>query len=151
MTVDTLAGELGADVVVEGDGDAHIERFLIGAMSGDAALRYFRRTKDAAVVTGGDRPEIVTAALEAPGVNAIVLTGGHRPPAAVLGTAETRGVPILLAAGDTLSVVERAESLLESGHTRDAGTVTRMRDLLHDHADIGAIVGQEGTGSASEE
>lgn len=145
VSVDDLAGELGADVVVEGDGDAHIERFLIGAMSGDAALRYFRRTKDAAVVTGGDRPEIVTAALEAPGVNAIVLTGGHRPSAAVLGTAETRGVPVLLAAGDTLSIVERAESLLESGHTRDAGTVTRMRDLLHDHADIGGILGHDGS------
>ena len=151
VTVDDLAAELGANVAVEGDGDAHVERFLVGAMGGDAALRYFRRTKDAAVVTGGDRPEIVTAALEAPGVNAVVLTGGHRPPAALLGTAEKRGVPVLLAAGDTLSVIERAESVLDTGRARDEGTVDRMRDLLHDHADIDAILGDDGTEADSDE
>jgi len=147
VTVGDLTAELGAEVVVDGDTDAHIERFLVGAMGGDAALRYFRRTKDAAVVTGGDRPEIVTAALEAPGVNAVILTGGHRPPAAVLGTAENRGVPVLLAPGDTLSVVDRAESVLDGGRARDAGTVDRMRDLLYDHADIDAILGGDGSAS----
>jgi len=145
VTVDGLAAELGAEVIVEGDGDAQLERFLVGAMGGDAALRYFRRTKEAAVVTGGDRPEIVAAALEAPGVNAVILTGGHRPPAAVLGTAEARGVPVLLAAGDTLSVVERAESILERGRARDEGTVDRMRDLLYAHADVDAILGDDGS------
>ncbi len=143
VTVDDLVAELGAEVAVEGDGDARIERFLVGAMGGDTALRYFRRTKDAAVITGGDRPEIVVAALEAPGVNAVILTGGHRPPAAVLGTAEDRGVPVVLAAGDTLSVVERAESILESGRARNEDTVDRMRDLLHTHADVDAILGHD--------
>jgi BioD-like phosphotransacetylase family protein len=50
-SADDLAGELGADVVVEGDSDAHIERFLIGAMSGDAALRYVRRRKTLPLVS----------------------------------------------------------------------------------------------------
>ena len=151
VTVGDLTAELGADVLVGGDTDGHIERFLVGAMGGDAALRYFRRTKDAAVVTGGDRPEIVTAALEAPGVNAVILTGGHRPPAAVLGTAENRGVPVLLATGDTLSVVDRAESILESGRARDAGTVDRMRDLLYDHADVDAILSGDDAASDADE
>lgn len=145
-----LVTELGAEIVVEGDTDAYVERVLVGAMSGDAALRYFRRTKNAAVVTGGDRSEVVTAALEAPGVNAIILTGGHRPPAAVLGTAESRDIPVLAASGDTLSIVDRAETVLDGGRTRDEGAIDRMGELLYAHADVGAILGEEGDGASGE-
>ncbi|WP_336023045.1 phosphotransacetylase family protein [Halobellus salinisoli] len=155
VRVDDLAAELGAEVVTEGDVGGYVERFLVGAMGGDAALRYFRRTKNAAVITGGDRSEIITAALEAPGVNAIILTGGHRPTGAILGEAEKRGVPILLATGDTLSVVDRAEAVVNTGRARDEETISRMRRLLHDHADIDAILGSAGVddddGTAREE
>jgi BioD-like phosphotransacetylase family protein len=147
VTVDDLGAELGAEVVVEGDRDAYVERFLVGAMGGDAALRYFRRTKNAAVITGGDRSEIIAAALEAPGVNAIILTGGHRPPGALLGEAESKGVPVLLVTGDTLSVIDRAETIVNTGRARDEATITRMGELLYDHADIDAILGD---GSAKE-
>ncbi len=61
----------------------------------------------------------------------------------MLGTAETRGVPARLAAGDTLSIVERAGSLLDPGHARDAGTVTRMRGLRHGHTGIDTILGYD--------
>lgn len=141
VTVSDLADELGAELVTDGATDAYVERFLVGAMGGDAALRYFRRTKDAAVITGGDRSEIITAALEAPGVKTIILTGGRRPTAAVLGKAEEKGVPVMLANGDTLSVVDRAEDVVRSGRTRDERTVNLMRDLLFEHTDVDALVG----------
>ena len=143
VTVEDLAAELGADVAVDGDSGAYVERFLVGAMGGDAALRYFRRTKNAAVITGGDRAEIITAALEAPGVNAIILTGGHRPSPAVLGKAEQKGVPVLLVTGDTLSVVDRAEAVVNTGRARDEETISRMSELLYDHADVDALLGPE--------
>jgi BioD-like phosphotransacetylase family protein len=141
VTVAGLADELGAELATGGDTDTFVERFLVGAMGGDAALRYFRRTKDAAVITGGDRSEIHTAALEAPGVKCLILTGGHRPPGAVLGKAEERGVPVLLVNADTLSVVDRAEDVIRGGRTRDEAAVGRMRDLLHGHADVDELVG----------
>ena len=140
VTVADLASELGADLVTDAPTDGYVERFLVGAMSGEQALRYFRRTKDAAVVTGGDRSDIHTAALEAPGIRALVLTGGHRPPGAVLGKAEAKGVPVLMVNGDTLTVIERAEEVVRSGRTRDARAVQLMRDLLFDHADVDAVV-----------
>jgi hypothetical protein len=145
VTVAGLADELGAEVVVEGDTDAFVERFLVGAMGGDEALRYFRRTKDAAVITGGDRSEIHTAALEAPGVKCLILTGGHRPPGAVLGKAEQKGVPVLMVNSDTLTAIERAEDLVRGGRTRDEHTVQVMRDLLFDHADVDSLVGSADT------
>ncbi|WP_058828183.1 phosphotransacetylase family protein [Haloferax sp. Q22] len=141
VTVEELANELGADFATDAPTDAFVERFLVGAMGGDAALRYFRRTKNAAVITGGDRANIQRAALEAPGVKCIILTGGHRPVGAVIGKAEEKGVPVLLVNGDTLSVTDRAEDIVSTGRTRDERTVNRMRDLLYEHADIDAIIG----------
>jgi hypothetical protein len=143
VTVADLASELGAEVVNDAPTDAFVERFLVGAMGGDEALRYFRRTKNAAVITGGDRSEIHTAALEAPGVKCLLLTGAHHPPQAVVNTAEGKGVPVLLVSGDTLSVVERCEEVVRSGRTRDERTVELMRDLLFEHTDVDALLGPD--------
>ena len=54
------------------------ETYLIGAMSPDHALRYFQRAANKVVVVGGDRAEIILAALETP-TAAIVLTGSYVP------------------------------------------------------------------------
>ncbi|WP_135826216.1 phosphotransacetylase family protein [Halorussus ruber] len=143
VTVDDLSAELSAEQLNDAPGDAFVERFLVGAMSGDSALRHLRRTKDAALITGGDRPDLQRVALEAPGVKCLILTGGFRPPGAIVGKAEEKGVPVLLVQSDTLTTIERAEDVVRSGRTRDAETVETMRDLLHDHADVEAIVGAD--------
>jgi len=143
VTVGDLATELGAELLTDTPTDGVVERFLVGAMSGEEALRFFRRTKDAAVITGGDRADIHTAALEAPGIKCLVLTGGRRPPATVLGTAAEKGVPILLCSADTLSTLERAEGVVHGGRTRDERTVEVMGDLLGNHADVDALLGTE--------
>ena len=142
VTVGDLADELGAEVLTETSMDSYIERFQVGAMGSDEALRYFRQTKDAAVITGGDRADIQTAALEAPGIRALILSGGHRPSGAVLGKAEEKGVPVLLVQSDTLTAVERAEDVVRGGRTRDEKTVELMTKLLHEHADTDAIIGE---------
>ncbi|SEV94556.1 phosphotransacetylase family protein [Natrinema salifodinae] len=143
VTVADLADELGASMLVEEGQDVYVERFAVGAMGPDSALRHFRRTKDAAVITGGDRAEIHTAALEAPGVRCLILTGGHRPSGAIVGQASEKGVPILAVQTDTLTTVERAEDVVRSGRTRDAETVDRMEALLTDHAAVDAILGDD--------
>ncbi|ADB60524.1 DRTGG domain protein [Haloterrigena turkmenica DSM 5511] len=140
VTVGELAEELGASMLVEDGRDAYVERFSVGAMGADSALRHFRRTKDAAVITGGDRAEIHTAALEAPGVRCLILTGGHRPSGAIIGQAAEKGMPILSVQTDTLTTVERAEDVVRSGRTRDAETVDRMAELLTDHTAVDSIL-----------
>jgi BioD-like phosphotransacetylase family protein len=83
-------------------------------------------------------------------VKCLLLTGAHRPPGAILGTAEQKGVPVLLVNGDTLSVVERCEEVVHGGRTRDERTVERMHDLLFEHADVDALVGG-GNGNATDD
>ncbi|MFW6017641.1 MAG: phosphotransacetylase family protein [Halapricum sp.] len=137
MTVGELADRLGAEVLTtDVSTDVFIERFTVGAMSAEGALTQFRRTQNAAMITGGDRPEIVTAALQASGIKCIILGGGFRPSGAVLGEAEKRGVPVLLLQSDTRTAIDRAEDVLQSGPTRKPETVERMKQLLEDHADV---------------
>jgi BioD-like phosphotransacetylase family protein len=140
VTVGDLTDELGATTLTDVPTDAYVERFSVGAMSGDEALRQFRRTKDAAVITGGDRSEIHTAALEAPGVKCLILTGGHRPSGAVLGKATEKGVPVLSVQSDTLTTVERADAVVRSGRARDERTVERVQELVTGHVDVDAIL-----------
>ncbi|THE63320.1 phosphotransacetylase family protein [Salinadaptatus halalkaliphilus] len=140
VTVAELADEIGASVLVEEGADAYVERFAVGAMSADSALAHFRRTKDAAVITGGDRADIHTAAIEAPGVRCLILAGGHRPSGAILGQAAEHGLPVLSVQTDTLTTVERAEDVVRSGRTQNAATIDRMRTLLTDHVAVEALL-----------
>jgi BioD-like phosphotransacetylase family protein len=137
VTVADLADAVGADLLnPEASTDGFVERFAVGAMGSDAALRHFRRMRNAAMITGGDRSEIQAAALEAPGIEAVVLTGGLRPSGAILGKAADADVPVLLVQSDTKVTVDRIENVLSTGRTRDPETVERMVDLLADHADL---------------
>ena len=135
VTVADLQRELSAVRLTDAEGEGYVERFLVGAMGAESALAQFRRTKDAVVVTGGDRPEIQRAAIEAPGVRAVVLTEGQEPPGAVISAAEDRGVPLLLVDGDTLDTIDRLERLIQGGRVPDADTVDLIADLLRDHSD----------------
>jgi BioD-like phosphotransacetylase family protein len=152
ITVAELARELGAEVLTDdAPTDAFIERFVVGAMGASEALTQFRRTRDAAMITGGDRTEIQTVALDAPGVKCLLLTGGFRPPGAVVGRAEEAGVPVLLVGSDTLTSIDRAEELVRSGRTRDERTVEAMGDLLADYADLDALLPVDSTGEPDDD
>lgn len=141
LTVDDLAERLGAEVLTSDAGtDLFVERFTVGAMSAESALTQFRRMQNAVMITSGDRPEIVTAALDASGIKAIILGGGFRPSSAIIGRAEEEGVPILLLQSDTRMVIDRTEDLLQTGPTRSADTVERMQQLLDDHADVDTLI-----------
>ena len=145
VPVADLAESLGARVLTaDAATDTPVERFTVGAMGSDSALKFFRRTRNAVVITGGDRPDVQRAALEASGVEALLLTGGYRPPSAVLGKAEERGVPVLLVDTDTRTTIDRTETVLHAGRTRNEATVDRMADLLSDAVDVDALLGLGG-------
>lgn len=92
------------------------------------------------MITGGDRTDVQTAALEASGIECILLTGGFRPPDAVLGLAASAGVPILLAQTDTITTLDMAEAVVTAHRTRDRRAVDRMGRLLNDYADVDAML-----------
>lgn len=141
VSIDELAAELGATVLTTSVPlDEMIQRFIVGSMGAEEAFSQFRRTRNAMVITGGDRPEVHIAAIDAPGVKCVLLTGGLRPPEAVIGRAEEANVPLLLIRTDTTTTINRTEDIIRSGRTRDSTTISRMRELLETYADVDAML-----------
>ena len=141
VTVNELADEIGAEILTSDvPTDGRIRRFVVGAMSAGEALGQLRRVRDAALITGGDRTDIQTAALEASGIECILLTGGFPPPDTVLGRAASADIPVLLVRTDTATTLDRTDAVMNTGKTRDGRTVERMSRLLEDYADIDAIL-----------
>jgi len=110
-TVEEVASHLDATVVSDGNRERLVENLSIGAMSADAALSYFRRKPNKAVITGGDRSDLQIAALET-STACLILTGNLRPAATVIDRAAQREVPILMTNSDTLTTVQRLEALV---------------------------------------
>lgn len=116
ITVRDLAEKLGGEVLCADDRlDLLVETYSLGAMSGEAAFRFFQRKANKAVITGGDRSDVIMAALRT-STRALILTGNLRPAVRVLSAAADQQVPMILVKDDTLTTTERVERLI--GHVR---------------------------------
>ena len=90
--------------------DNIVETYLIGAMNAQAALKYFRQVKKAAVITGGDRSDLAVAALDQD-VSCLILTGFMQPDIRVITTANEKKIPIILSPSDTYTTMRNLERL----------------------------------------
>jgi len=144
VAVSEIVEALGGTVLCCEDRlDELVESFLVGAMGQDKALRYFRRKARKAVITGGDRADVQLAALETD-TTCIVLTGNLPPSPLVLSRAEELGVPVILVPADTLTAVERMESLLGRVRVHDERKAARIRRMFEegiDHARLAEVLG----------
>jgi BioD-like phosphotransacetylase family protein len=115
-----------------------VEHMLVGAMSAEAALIYFRRQPNKAVITGGDRADIQLAALET-STRCLILTGNLYPSPVVLNRADELGVPVLLADMDTLRAIEVVEGYLGRSRVQQPQKVDRFVGLLKEHFNFAAL------------
>ncbi|MDP1809604.1 MAG: phosphotransacetylase family protein [Actinomycetota bacterium] len=136
ISVDSLTKALGGRVLcAENHGSDSVETFMVGAMGQEQALRFFRRKSHKAVITGGDRADVQLAALET-NTACLVLTGNYMPPATILAVAESKGVPVVLVDMDTLTAVERTESLIGHLRVHDEEKLKAMRQRMDEYLDI---------------
>jgi BioD-like phosphotransacetylase family protein len=141
VTVAEIVEALGATYLCgEEHGDAMAETYLIGAMSPEHAMRYFQNAANKVVVVGGDRAEIILAALETP-TAAIVLTGSYVPSPAVLARAEELGVPIVSVASDTVSATDGIQRLFGRLGVHDKRKIELIADEISSHVDLDRLVG----------
>ena len=136
MTVREVAATVGAKILCcEPAADELVEHFSVGAMSVESALRYFRRTPNKAVITGGDRSDIQLAALET-STRCVILTGDLYPDPRILTRAQDQGVPLLMTRDDTLATVERIEKVLGKLRVREPKKIQRAMELIEQHVDL---------------
>jgi len=115
-TVGEIMRGLKGEMVIGMDKmDLLIDKFIVGSMAPENALKWFRESKDKAVITSGDRTDICLAALETD-TNLLILTGGVGPDIATLTRARELGVPIMMTAMDTYATSQVVNELV--------GTVT---------------------------
>jgi BioD-like phosphotransacetylase family protein len=120
-----------------------VENFSIGAMDVDSALKYFRRTPNKAVITGGHRSDIQLAALET-STKCLVLTGDLLPNSLIISKARLSGVPLISVKHDTLATVELLEGMLGKARIREESKVARARQLMDAYFDYGLLFRRAG-------
>ncbi len=129
ITPKELVEAIDAKILVGEDAlDKPIEEFLIGAMTPESALRYLRVTTNKALITGGDRTDILLAALETP-TSAIILTGNLQPDHHVLLKAEERNIPLLLTPYDTYLTMKKIE---ETGYTIKFLSEAKLQRIINE-------------------
>lgn len=130
ISVRELAQVLGGEVLCCTEQlDELVENLMVGAMSVDSALSYFRRKPNKAVITGGDRPDIQLAALET-STKVLILTGNLHPSPIIMGRAEEVGVPVVLVRKDTLTTVEIIEQFFGKTRFHQPKKIQRFERLL---------------------
>ena len=123
--------------------DELVEKFSIGAMSADAAFRRFIRVRDKAVVTGGDRADIMLAALDTP-TKCLVLTGNLYPNDVVLSRAQQAGVPVIVVSDDTLETVEKLESMMGRLSIREKARMDYAVQVMDTYVDYDRLFSKLG-------
>lgn len=88
-----------------------VENVLIGAMTPQYASSYFERTQNKAVITGGDRTDLILSALTE-GTSCIITTGDIIPSPDAIRKAEIRKIPLLSVSWDTLTTASKVEAII---------------------------------------
>ncbi len=132
---------LGAEVVVEGDLRAEVDRILVGAMGAEAALQHLRRIPgQLVVIAAGDRTDIQAAALTFPRVRAVILSGGIRPERAIAVEAAEHGKTLAIAPQDTFTVAETADRLFGQTFPPDPDRLALVAHLVEEGVDLDRVL-----------
>jgi hypothetical protein len=139
VTVQQIADSLGGRWAQEPEnGDAPVERFLIGGNIMDAGPTYFGRHSNQAVITRASRPDIQMAGLMA-GVRCLVLTGGDEPTEYVKAEAIERSVPLILVESNTLETAEALGGLLDQATAHSRQKIQRFLRLMGQSLDLDSL------------
>jgi hypothetical protein len=144
VSVRELVHQLHAEVLCRPDRlDLMVESLTIGAMNVNSALKYFRKRRNMAVVTGGDRADIQMAALET-STQCLILTGHLPPQPFILNRAEELEIPVLSVDLDTLTTVEIIDKAFGQARLSEPIKVRCIQQLMTKHFDIERLMNQLG-------
>ncbi|NQT31496.1 MAG: phosphotransacetylase family protein [Deltaproteobacteria bacterium] len=139
LTVGEIAERIEGEILNDAGKSAEVvESFMLGAMVVDSGPDYFGRLANKAAVLRSDRPDMQLAALET-STRCLVLSGGVEPTYPVLTSAKDKGIPIILAKGDTGSVVNTLEMALGKPRFNQKKKLPRLLEIMEHHFDFKAV------------
>lgn len=116
-----------------------VETYMIGAMSPEHARGYFQRTPDKVIVVGGDREDLILAALDTSTVG-FILTGDYSPNADVMRKADEQGVALVCVSGDTATAAEALRRLFGRLRVHEPAKIQLIEELISCCVDVDALV-----------
>ncbi|MGD2155705.1 MAG: phosphotransacetylase family protein [Anaerolineales bacterium] len=136
LTIGEIIDVLEAKVLTKTrDTGAMIENLTVGAMTAEAALKRFRKQRNKAVITGGDRTDIQLAALET-STSCLVLTGNLQPSPLIVKQADELRVPVLLVGMNTMETVETIEGIFGKTRLGQVSKLDQFQELLKENVDL---------------
>jgi len=139
LTVGEIAERVEGEILNDAaKSDEVVENLMLGAMVVDEGPLYFGRMANKAAVLRSNRPDMQLAALET-STKCLVLSGGVAPTHPVITSAREKGIPIILASGDTGSVVNTIEIALGKPRFNQAKKLPRLLEIMEKHFDFKAV------------
>jgi BioD-like phosphotransacetylase family protein len=141
VSVNYIAEKLQARVVAgEGGLQARVKNVFVGAMSGDSAARApIWKKENKLVLTGGDRSDMVVAALEK-GTVGIVLTNNILPPNNLIAKASDMNIPLLQVPFDTFQAAKQVDDMIPLLTKDDTERINLMQKLIEQNVDIKSLI-----------
>ncbi|MCS7129963.1 MAG: phosphotransacetylase family protein [Archaeoglobaceae archaeon] len=138
LKVSEIANLLGGIYLLKPEKDETVEQILVGAMKAETALSYLRSARNYALITGGDRGDLIALAIES-GAKCVIATGNLEPPSQILSLAEQHGVAILLSREDTATTLSRIQE--KFGRIRmNEEKLKRMKKLVEENVCVEELV-----------
>lgn len=133
LTVREIYESVGGKVLAGEDGmDKIVQTFLVGAMTMESAIKYFRKASNKIVITGGDRTDLILAALETRS-SAVILTGNLYPSVKILPRADELAIPIILVPYDTFTTLQLAQKIIGKIKPRDKKRIEIAKRLIEEN------------------
>lgn len=140
-SVGYLADRLFAKVVSGASGlNNTVQTVLVGATSVQTALRDPAiKMEHSLMIAGGDRTDLILAALENNAVG-IILTNNIVPPSNIIAKASERQTPLLLVNADTYQTARQIDDLQPLLTRGDAAKIKLWEQLVRDHVRVDRLV-----------
>jgi len=138
-----LADRLFAKVITgEGGLKKVIKNIVIGAWSANIFLQnpLFKK-ENKLVITGGDRTDMILAALEGD-TSGIILTNNILPPSNIISKASEKNIPLLMVFSDTYQTAKQIESLEPLLTREDTEKVELLKQMVENHVQLGEFKGE---------
>jgi len=140
VPTDEIAKRLGGRVLSNIGGDNEVQHFVVGALGAEESRRSFRRTPNLGVITGGGRRDIIEAALDAPSLQCLVLTGHQRPPRDLVDRANSQSIPMILAGQNTLPTAVLCSEMLDRVWVKPGPTLDAAVEHVRTNIDVDRIL-----------
>jgi len=141
VTMSYIVEKLQARMLTgEGGLTRRVKQIFVGAMSGDTAAQSPLFKKEGKIViTGGDRSDMIVAALEKTTAG-IILTNNIIPPQNLIAKAMDMNIPVLLVPFDTFQTAKQIDDMIPLLTKDDNERIETLRKLIEQNVDVNSIL-----------